>query len=142
MAFNPKAFTLPPALEEGIKLEIHGNKLFAWSKNRQKWIELDEKWQVVPESALESADYYRWEQTKVPEEYKLQGYDYDPTASRFTDEKWEELPTRVKDTLLAAGFKRQHHRTTVLPMYAYTKRGHQFRNFRYVNHELYADVYR
>lgn len=140
--FDPSKYKVQAPLEENIPLKIEGSKLYAWSKKRDSWIELADRWQIVPEHAMTPTVYWQWEMTVVPESFRLQGWDHDPSAKSFDDEQWQKLPESVRQDLIRHGYKRMQHKTTVLACYAYTKRGHEFRNFRYVNHQLIADVYR
>jgi hypothetical protein len=140
--FDPSKYKVQAPLEENVPLKINGNKLYAWSKKRNSWIELSDRWQIVPEHAMTPTVYWQWEMTTVPDSFKLQGWDHDPLVKSFTDDEWEKLPELVKQDLIRYGYKRIRHETTVLACYAYTKAGHEFRNFRYINHQLVADVYR
>jgi hypothetical protein len=140
--FDPSKYKVQAPLEENVPLKIEGNKLYAWSKKYNSWIELADRWQIVPEHAMTPTVYWLWEMTVVPERFKLQGWDHDPLAKSFDDDQWNALPELVRQDLIRYGYKRMRHETTVLACYAYTKRGHEFRNFRYVNHQLVADVYR
>ncbi|MBO7715749.1 MAG: hypothetical protein J6S85_19460 [Methanobrevibacter sp.] len=142
MAIDLSKFKAPKLLEANVLIEVRNHIIYAWSKNHEEWVELDQnKWLVPSEYGAKDHEYFMWESPSTTAEQRAEGFIFDPTASRFTDEQWEELPAFMRDIFIATGFRRQKHIHYAIDGYAYTKRGLPFRNFHYENGKLYADVY-
>lgn len=128
MALNFKNFNGPKILEENVEVRIFNNTIQAYSKTHSKWVDLDQSdWFI--EAPREPEVFYVYKDNRIPKKHFLRITEDAAKICRTTP---EALRAKFKVVTEYPEYSRSHARS---------KNGRPFRDFRYVDGKLFANVY-